>query len=112
MARARHHDCADEPGRALAAAIVEHLRREAFSVDSNCHRVLSRVGLLSPEIHVKAGHDFLQLLIPKHLRRSLHVNLVHPGRTICVPGTPRCDICPIVDLCATGRRSCAAGMYE
>lgn len=79
------------------------LDREVFPVDSNCRRVLSRVGLLPPQVHVKAGHDFLQQLVPKHLRRSLHVNLVHHGRAICVPGNPRCEVCPIVDLCATGR---------
>lgn len=84
--------------------LLYSLDRNVFPVDSNCHRVLSRVGLLPPHIHVKAGHDFLQELVPKHLRRSLHVNLVHHGRAICVPGTPRCELCPIVELCTTGRR--------
>lgn len=83
--------------------LLYSLDREVFPVDSNCHRVLSRVGLLPSQVHVKASHDFLQQLVPRHLRRSLHVNLVHHGRTICVPGEPRCEVCPIIALCATGR---------
>ena len=83
--------------------LLYSLDRELFPVDSNCHNVLFRVGLLPAHIHVKADHDYLQPLVPIGLRRSLHVNLVHHGRAICVPGTPRCDICPIVDLCVTGR---------
>lgn len=83
--------------------LLYSLGRSVFPVDSNCRRILWRVGLVPAHIDRKTAHDFLQRLVPAGLRRSLHVNLVHLGRQICVPAAPRCAVCPIVDLCATGR---------
>jgi endonuclease III len=53
---------------------------------------------------VKAGHDFLQALVPRSIRRSLHVNLVRHGRDRCLTGAPLCESCPLVPLCPTGQR--------
>lgn len=80
------------------------LDRDVFPVDSNCHRVLDRLGFLPAGVHVKAGHDFLQALVPDGIRRSLHVNLIYHGRDRCIPGPPRCETCPLLDLCPTGQR--------
>lgn len=84
--------------------LLYSLERDVFPVDSNCHRVLDRLGFLSAGMHVKAGHDFLQAIVPRRIRRSLHVNLVRHGRDRCVPGTPRCEECPLLSLCPTGQR--------
>jgi endonuclease III len=84
--------------------LLYSLGRDVFPVDSNCHRVLSRLGFLPQDVHLKAAHNFLQDLVPLHLRRSLHVNLVRHGRAICVVGRPRCESCPILALCPTGAR--------
>lgn len=80
------------------------LDREVFPVDSNCHRVLDRLGFLPAGLHVKAGHDFLQELVPSRIRLSLHVNLIHHGRDRCLPGPPLCAECPLLSLCPTGQR--------
>lgn len=82
--------------------------RDVFPVDSHCHRVLSRLGFLPTAVHVKAGHDFLQDLVPPPIRRSLHVNLVRHGRDTCTPGVPRCLDCPLLSLCPTGARLTAS----
>lgn len=89
--------------------LLYSLDRRVFPVDSNCRRTLRRVGLVPSHIDRKAAHDFLQRLVPADLRRSLHVNLVHLGREICVPVTPNCAVCPIVGLCATGRGRLSRG---
>lgn len=79
------------------------LDREVFPVDSNCERVLRRIGLIPSSVDIKAAHDFAQALVPRAYRRELHVNLVHHGRAVCVPVRPRCGICPIQSCCDTGR---------
>lgn len=85
--------------------LLYSLDREVFPVDSHCRRVLARLGFLPPKVDIKAAHDFLQALVPKGIRRSLHVNLIHHGRRICVPGTPDCGRCVLLSLCPTGKRT-------
>jgi endonuclease III len=31
----------------------------------------------------------------------MHVGLIHLGREICKPGRPKCEACPLADLCPT-----------
>jgi endonuclease III len=65
--------------------------------------VLSRLGFLPPRVDIKASHDFLQDLVPKDIRRSLHVNLIHHGRRVCTPRVPACDRCVLLSVCPAGR---------
>jgi len=82
--------------------LMYSLGREVFPVDSHCRRVLARLGFLSFEIDRKAADDYLQDLVPPAIRHTLHVNLVHHGRELCLPVNPRCGECMLLDLCPTG----------
>lgn len=82
--------------------LLYSLDRDVFPVDSHCRRVLARLGFLPAEVNVKASHDFLQALVPLRIRRSLHVNLVHHGREVCISGRPRCEQCALLSICPTG----------
>jgi endonuclease-3 len=35
------------------------------------------------------------------IRVAMHVGLIRLGREICKPGRPRCEVCPLADLCPT-----------
>jgi endonuclease III len=83
--------------------LLYSLDRAVFPVDSHCRRVLARLGLLPTDVDIKAAHDFLQALVPVPIRGSLHVNLVHHGRAVCLPLVPRCEGCVLVRRCATGQ---------
>lgn len=83
--------------------LMYSLGRDVFPVDSHCRRVLARLGLLPPNIDIKASHDFLQDLVPARIRRTLHINLVHHGRETCLPATPACHRCVLLAKCPTGR---------
>jgi endonuclease III len=109
------HDWSDEaaegflrslPGvgpKAARCVLLYSLGRQVFPVDSHCRRVLDRLGFLPAGTDRKAADDILQALVPGPISHDLHVNLVHHGRTLCVPGTPRCNVCPLLALCPTGR---------
>lgn len=75
------------------------LGRRVFPVDSHCRRVLTRLGIVPGSVHIKASHDFIQPLIPPRLRRALHVNLIHHGRSVCTASSPNCGDCCLADLC-------------
>lgn len=91
-------------GPKIARCVMMYsLGRDTFPVDSHCRRVLTRLGLVPPDLDVKASHDFIQPLVPVPLRRPLHVNLIHHGRTICTPRSPNCVACALSDRCSTGQ---------
>jgi endonuclease III len=89
--------------KAARCVLLYSLGRDVFPVDSHCRRVMARLGLLPDCIDRKEADDYLQELVPPVHRYSLHVNLVHHGRFICVPITPKCSVCALHDLCPTGR---------
>jgi endonuclease III len=79
------------------------LGRVSFAVDAHIWRVSRRLGWHSfpGEAPSAGGADAIQALvrgIPDAL--SLHVNLIRLGREFCPAGAPRCEPCPLRQLCA------------
>jgi endonuclease III len=92
--------------------LLYSLRRPVFPVDSHCLRVMDRLGYLPGEVDRKAAHDLLQELVPIEIRHELHVNLVHHGRSLCIAGVPRCDLCPVLEHCPTGSDATKGGAKD
>jgi endonuclease-3 len=89
-------------GPKTAAVVMSFsLGRAAIPVDTHVHRVSGRLGLIPPKTSADKAHRILEDLVPPELRTSLHVGLIRLGREICKAGRPRCEECPLVDLCPT-----------
>ena len=89
-------------GPKTAAVVMSFsLGRAAMPVDTHVHRVSGRLGLIPPKTSAGKAHRLLEDLVPPELRTSLHVGLIRLGREICKAGRPRCEECPLVDLCPT-----------
>jgi endonuclease III len=89
--------------KAARCVLLYSLDRDVFPVDSHCFRILDRLGFVPQGLDRKRAHDFLQSLVPPKRRLTLHVNMVHHGRALCVPAQPHCGECPLLDLCPTGQ---------
>jgi endonuclease-3 len=87
--------------KTAACVLAFSLDRPALPVDTHVYRVASRLGLLPPGASAKAAHGLLRDLVPAKLRVEFHVGLIRHGRTICKAGRPRCEQCPIQDICPT-----------
>ena len=92
-------------GKKTARCVMMYsLGRDVFPVDTHCWRICRRVGWVRatrPDGSCSpADMDRLQSKLPRHLRFSVHVNMVSLGREICRPVSPRCSECPIATLCA------------
>jgi endonuclease III len=70
-------------------------------VDSHVHRVTQRIGLIGPKVTPNAAHVQLLALLPPdpHVLFNFHINCLRHGQKICIWGTPRCEKCPLTDLC-------------
>ncbi len=75
--------------------------RETIPVDTHVHRVATRLGLV-PKTSAERAQRLLEELVPEELKTPMHVGLIRLGREICKAGRPRCEDCPLFELCPTG----------
>ena len=75
--------------------------RETIPVDTHVHRVATRLGLV-PKTNAERAQRLLEELVPEELKTPMHVGLIRLGREICKAGRPRCEDCPLFELCPTG----------
>ncbi len=71
----------------------------AFPVDTHVHRVTGRMGLIGPRVSREQAQTVLASLVPESEYYNFHINLIEHGRAICVARKPKCQICPVKDLC-------------
>ncbi|MYJ74124.1 MAG: DNA (cytosine-5-)-methyltransferase [Gammaproteobacteria bacterium] len=83
------------------------LGEDRFAVDTHARRILGRLGIVDDKPG-KPNHDVFEAAIPRAARVRLHVNLVHHGRAVCRESAPRCEDCPLISFCVTGRSKAAS----
>jgi endonuclease III len=74
-------------------------QKPLFPVDTHIHRITRRLGWVPQNASAEKAHEILQPLIPDQAHYRLHVNLIRLGREICIARAPRCEVCPLTDLC-------------
>lgn len=80
------------------------LNRDVFPVDTHIHRISRRVGLVPDKATAEQTHYLMTPLVPAGKAKSLHVNMLRLGRTICHARKPLHPICPILKYCDFGQR--------
>ena len=75
-------------------------KRNVFPVDPHVHRVTRRLGWISEKTSAEQAHEILEAAIPSKLYYRMHINLIRLGREICRAQNPKCEMCPLKDLCA------------
>ncbi len=71
----------------------------AFPVDTHVYRVTGRLGLRPPKMSVEKAHLHLEKEFPPETYYAAHLNLIRLGREICAARRPRCNLCPLRDVC-------------
>lgn len=90
------------PGVGLKVArcvLMYSCGHDVLPVDAHVLRVSKRLGLIPQKTSWPAAHDAIHSVVRPVDRYSLHVNLVRLGRDICVARSPRCDSCPVAEMC-------------
>jgi endonuclease III len=91
--------------KTAACVLVFSLGRAAFPVDTHVHRVTTRLGWVPPGMAAGPAQDLLTALVPPDVRYDLHLALVVHGRAVCQARRPRCEECPLRDVCAYAHSS-------
>lgn len=71
---------------------------EGVVVDTHVKRITHRLGLTRHTDPIRIERDLMALVPRRHWTLLPHL-LIHHGRAICQARTPRCEICPVNDLC-------------
>lgn len=85
--------------KTAAIILLFSLGMPAFPVDTHVHRVTRRLGLIGPRVSAEKAHDLLENLLPPEWYYAFHLNVIRHGREICHARNPKCEICPLQDLC-------------
>ena len=87
-------------GRKCANIVLAYgFGKQAIPVDTHVNRISKRLGLAPPKVAPEKVEQYLVKLIPRD--KWIYVNhaMVDHGRSICRPIRPRCEECPLRELC-------------
>jgi endonuclease-3 len=91
-------------GRKTANVVVSNaFGVPAIAVDTHVERVSKRLGLAAPDDTVLQVEQKLMKRVPKEEWTITHHRLIFFGRYHCKAQSPKCDICPLLDLCREGK---------
>ena len=86
-------------GRKTASVVLNELGSEpAIAVDTHVFRVAHRLKLSAATTPEAVERD-LMAVIPDPYRTRAHHWLILHGRYVCVARKPKCEVCPVADLC-------------
>ncbi len=71
---------------------------EGIVVDTHVSRIAGRLGLTKQKDPVKIERDLMHIVPRPDWTIFSHL-LIHHGRAICQARQPKCEICPVNDLC-------------
>lgn len=76
----------------------------AIAVDTHVERVSKRLGLAGPDDTVLEVEKKLMQKVPKEEWSATHHRLIFFGRYHCKAQNPKCNACPLLDVCKEGKR--------
>ncbi|MCR5873910.1 endonuclease III [Phenylobacterium sp. J426] len=86
-------------GRKTASVVLNELRVEpAIAVDTHVFRVSHRLQLSNGKTPDAVEADLMAIVPEPYLTRAHHWLILH-GRYTCVARRPKCEECPVADLC-------------
>lgn len=73
--------------------------RPILPVDTHISRVSKRLGVAGEKAGYEEVRAKLEANVPPEERVKTHIALIEFGRNVCKAVNPRCEICPVGDLC-------------
>lgn len=73
-------------------------------VDTHAKRLSKRMGLTDFDDPEKVEKDLMECLPKENWGKFCH-QLVYHGRAICTARNPKCESCPVLNFCITGKKN-------
>ncbi len=89
----------DGVGRKTANLVLGDIfGKGGMVIDTHAKRILYRVGLTKETLPEKVERD-TENLLPRELHSDFCHRLVLHGRALCMARSPKCSVCPALDIC-------------
>lgn len=75
----------------------------AIAVDTHVERVTKRLRICKLDASVQEVEQTLMKKVPEDLWVKTHHTLIFFGRYHCTARSPRCEVCPLLDMCQDGK---------
>ncbi len=86
-------------GRKTANVVLGHcFSTPGMVVDTHVKRIANLLGLVDSDDPVKIESQLMEVLPQEKWVRFSHLLAEH-GRAVCIARRPKCDICPVAELC-------------
>lgn len=87
--------------KTAACVLLFSLGQPIMPVDTHIARVMTRLGIVPDRTSTVTKQRILTDLIGLHAPTifAVHVETIEHGRTVCRARRPRCEACPLQDLC-------------
>jgi endonuclease-3 len=85
--------------KTASIVLLFSLGKPAFPVDTHVHRISGRLGLRPEKMSADQAHQHLAAQFPPKTYYAAHLNIIRLGREICNARTPKCEQCPLQDVC-------------
>ena len=95
--------------KTAACVLLFACRKPVLPVDTHVHRVSRRLGLIGHRTDAAKAHDELARLVPARRVLEFHIQLIRHGRSRCSARSPKCEDCPLLELCREGPKRLHAG---
>ncbi len=92
-------------GRKTANCVLTNcFGAQGITVDTHVTRISNLLGLVNDEDAVRIEFALMEL-IPQERWNEFNHSIIAHGRATCIARRPKCDQCPISDLCPSARLS-------
>lgn len=92
-------------GRKTANVVVSNaFGVPAIAVDTHVERVTKRLGLAGEKDSVLEVEKKLMKKVPREEWTQTHHRLIFFGRYHCKAQNPKCELCPLIELCREGKK--------
>ena len=81
--------------------LLFNFHKPVLPVDTHVHRISLRVGLIPEKTSANKAHDLLLDVLPSdpYVLYNFHKALLRHGQRVCTYYNPRCERCPLTNLC-------------
>lgn len=92
-------------GRKTANVVLNiAFSQPTMGVDTHVFRVANRTGMATGKTPLAVEQKLIKAIPAEFMQHAHHWLILH-GRYTCTARAPKCSVCPIADLCATGQES-------
>ncbi len=85
--------------KTAAVLLIFRFNKPIMPLDTHNLRVAKRLGIIPQKMSSEKAHELMNRLVPNKEKKSLHINFILHGRTVCTAQRPKHEECILRGLC-------------